>query len=134
MKGETMSTHDSIEFSQLPGVIVCKDKKGRFLWANEEAVKMAGFDNFSQMAGKTDYDESISWHNGAAGYRKLETEAMDKGRLAAGVEIASKEGVPTRFLTYKRPVRDKDGEVTGLMLVSLEVSEELLQQLNDVLK
>ncbi len=129
-----MNTHDSIDFSQLPGVIACKDREGRFLWANEGAVKMAGFDDFSQMAGKTDSDESISWHNGAAGYRKLETEAMDTGRLAAGVEIASKEGVPTRFLTYKRPVRNKDGEITGLMLVSLEVSEELLQQLNDALK
>ena len=129
-----MSTNDSIDFSQLPGVIVCKDKEGRFLWANEEAVKMAGFDDFAQMAGKTDYDETISWHEGAAGYRKLETEAMDKGRLAAGVEVASKEGIPTRFLTYKRPVRNSDGEITGVMLVSLEVGEELLQQLNDALK
>ena len=129
-----MSTHDSIDFSQLPGVIVCKDKKGRFLWANDEAVKLAGFDDFSQLAGKTDYDESISWHKGAEGYRKLETEAMDTGCLAAGIEVASKEGIPTRFLTHKTPVRNNDGEITGVMLVALEVSDKLLQQLNDALK
>jgi len=129
-----MSTHDSIDFSQLPGVIACKDKEGRFLWANDEAVKLAGFDDFSQMAGKTDYDESISWHEGAGGYRKLETEAMDTGRLAAGVEVASKDGISARFLTYKTPVTNSEGEITGVMLVSLEVSDELLQQLNDLLK
>ncbi len=129
-----MSTHDSIDFSQLPGVIICKDKEGRFLWANNEAVKIAGFDDFSQMAGKTDYDESVSWHEGAVGYRKLETEAMGTGRSAAGVEVASKEGVPTRFLTYKTPVRNSDGEITGVILVATEVSDELLQQLNNALK
>jgi len=129
-----MGTHDSIDFSQLPGVIICKDKEGRFLWANNEAIKIAGFDDFSQMAGKTDYDESVSWHKGAVGYRKLETEAMDTGRSAAGVEVASKEGVPTRFLTHKTPVRNSDGEITGVILVALEVSEELLQQLNNALK
>ena len=129
-----MSTHDSIDFSQLPGVIICKDKEGRFLWANDEAVKIAGFDDFSQLAGKTDYDESISWHKGAAGYRNLETQAMETGSLAAGVEVASKEGVSTRFLTHKTPVRNSDGEITGVMLVALEVSDELLQQLNDALK
>ena len=129
-----MSTHDSIDFSQLPGVIICKDKEGRFLWANDEAVELAGFDGFSQMAGKTDYDESISWHKGASGYRKLETQAMDTGRSAAGVEVASKEGIPTRFLTHKTPVRNSDGEITGVMLVALEVSDKLLQQLNDALK
>ncbi len=129
-----MSTHDSMDFSQLPGVIACKDKEGRFLWVNNEAVKIAGFDDFSQMAGKTDYDESVGWHEGAAEYRKLEKEAMDTGCLAAGVEVASKDGVPARFLTYKTPVRNSDGEITGVMLVSLEVSDELLQQLNDALK
>jgi len=129
-----MSTHDSIDFSQLTGVIVCKDKEGRFLWANDEAVKMAGFDDFSQMSGKTDYDESISWHKGAAEYRKLETEAMDTGRSVAGVEVASKDGITARFLTYKTPVRNSDGEITGVMLVALEVSDEVLQQLNDALK
>ena len=131
---ETMSTRDSIDFSQLPGVVICKDKEGRFLWANNEAVKIAGLDDFSQMAGKTDYDESISWHKGASGYRKLETEAMDTGRSAAGVEVASKDGITARFLTYKTPVRNSDGEITGVMLVALEVSDELLQQLNDALK
>ncbi len=25
-----MSKHDSIDFSQLPGVIICKDKEGHF--------------------------------------------------------------------------------------------------------
>jgi two-component system, OmpR family, aerobic respiration control sensor histidine kinase ArcB len=129
-----MSTHDSIDFSQLPGVIICKDKEGRFLWANDQAVKLAGFDDFSQLAGKTDYDESISWHKGAEGYRKLETKAMDTGRLAAGVEVASKDGIPARFLTYKTPVRNSDGEIAGVMLVSLEVTDELLQQLNNALK
>ena len=129
-----MSTHDSIDFSQLPGVIICKDKEGRFLWANNEAVKIAGLDDFSQMVGKTDYDESISWHKGAVGYRKLETQAMDTGCLAAGVEVAAKEGIPTRFLTHKTPVRNTDGEITGVMLVALEVSDELLQQLNNALK
>jgi hypothetical protein len=65
---------------------------------------------------------------------KLETQAMDTGRSAAGVEVASKEGIPTRFLTHKTPVRNSEGEVTGVMLVALEVSEELLQQLNNALK
>jgi len=129
-----MRTNDSIDFSQLPGVIACKDKEGRFLWANREAVQMAGFDNFSQLAGKTDDDESISWHERAADYRKLEAQAIDTGRLAAGVEVASKDGIPTRFLTYKTPVRNSDGKITGVMLVSLGVSDELLEQLNDALK
>ena len=129
-----MSAHDSIDFSQLPGVVICKDKEGCFLWANDEAVKIAGFDDFSQMAGKTDYDESVSWHESAAGYRTLETQAMDTGCLAAGIEVASKEGIPTRFLTHKTPVKNSDGEITGVILVALEVSDELLQQLNDALK
>ncbi len=86
------------------------------------------------MAGKTDYDESISWHKGAAEYRKLETQAMDTGYLAAGVEVASKDGIRARFLTYKTPVKNNDGDITGVMLVSLEVSDQLLQQLNDALK
>lgn len=129
-----MSIHDAPDFSKLPGIIVFKDKEGRFLWANDEAVKLAGFDDFSQMAGKTDYDESVGWHTGAEEYRKLETKAMDSGTLHGGMEIASKNGVPTRFLTYKAPTKNANGDVTGIMLISLEVSEELLQQLNDAFK
>ncbi len=129
-----MSTHAETDFSKLPGLIVFKDKEGHFLWANDEAVRMAGFDDFSQLAGKTDYDESVSWHKGAAEYRKLEIQAMEAGCLHGGIETASKNGVATRFLTYKAPTRNANGDVTGIMLVSLEVSEELLQQLNDALK
>ena len=129
-----MSIHKSIDFSKLPGLIVFKDKEGHFLWANDEAVKFAGFDNFSQLAGKTDFDESLSWHKGAAEYRKLEIEAMETGHPRARVEIASKNGIATRFLTYKTPFRNSSGDVAGIMLVSLEVSEELLHQLNDSLK
>lgn len=129
-----MSTHDGIDFSKLPGLIAFKDKEGHFLWANDEAVNTAGFNNFSQLAGKTDYDESVSWHKGAAEYRKLEIEVMEAGHPRARVEIASKNGIATRFLTYKTPLRDSNGDVAGVMLVSLEVSEELLNQLNDALK
>ena len=129
-----MSTHDTIDFLKLPGLIAFKDKKGRFLWANDETVRFAGFDDFSQLSGKTDNDESISWHNGAAEYRTLETQAMGTGGLCAGVEIASKDGIPTRFLSYKTPTRNSDGDISGIMLVALEVSDELLQQLNDALK
>ena len=129
-----MSTHESIDFSKLPGLIVFKDKEGHFLWANDEAVKMAGFENFSQLAGKTDFDESVSWHKGAPEYRKLEIEAMERGHPCARVEIASKNGVATRFLTYKKPFRNSSGDVAGIMLMSLEVSEELLRQLNAALK
>ncbi|MCP4629235.1 MAG: PAS domain-containing protein [bacterium] len=129
-----MSTHDETDFSKLPGLVVFKDKEGHFLWANDEAVRMAGFDDFSQLAGKTDYDESVSWHKGAEEYRKLEIQAMDGGCLHSGIETASKNGVATRFLTYKAPTRNANGDVTGILLVSLEVSEEILQQLNDALK
>lgn len=128
-----MSTHDLIDFTKLPGLIAFKDKKGHFLWANDEIVKFAGFSNFSQLSGKTD-DESISWHKGAEAYRTLETQAMDAGCLCAGVEIASKDGIPTRFLSYKMPTRNNDGDISGVMLVALEVSDELLQELNDALK
>ena len=129
-----MSLHDSIDFSQLPGLVVCKDKDGRFLWANDEAVHMAGFEDFSQLAGKTDYDKNVSWDERAAAYRKLEIKAMETGLPAAGVEVAPKDGKLARFLTYKAPFRNSDGDITGIMLVSLEVTDELLQKLTDALK
>lgn len=106
----------------LPGNIYWKDKSGVYLGSNYNNAFHAGFTSPKDIIGKTDYD--LAW--------KLEADdirAIDRKVITTGKEFVAKEygtlanGKRILALSHKVPMRNKRGEVIGILGISVDISK-----------
>jgi PAS domain S-box-containing protein len=107
----------------LPNQIYVKDKECRKVIANKADVENIGKTKESEVLGKTDI-ELFPGHIGERGY------ADDKKILKTGKpifdleeEFINAKGVKRWLLTTKIPLRDKDGNVNGLVGIGYDITE-----------
>lgn len=109
----------------LPGDIYWKDLQGVWLGVNrrgEQTLKRLGFIRNSQdVIGKTDYD--LFNQETADSYRRNDLEVLEKQ-----IEIAHEEMVELNTgermiqLSTKRPYRDKNGQVIGIVGNTIDIT------------
>lgn len=102
-------------FDYLPGIyFVAKDLKGRVVVANEQAVKLCGFEKESDMLGKTDSD--IFSAERARGYIEDDQHVFQTGeRIVDKVEMAPDPNNSINWmLVTKLPLRNSEGIIIGL--------------------
>lgn len=112
-----------------PGLIYAKDKAGRMLLANRAALELIG-KPWSEVEGRPDSEFLADPRQGEA--------VMKNDRLVmSGAAVQEVEEVvdhPERgmrvWLSTKTPMRDADGTVTGLVGVSVDVTERKQLQAN----
>ncbi|HEX7494003.1 MAG TPA: response regulator [Bacteroidales bacterium] len=107
----------------LPNQIYVKDKECRKVIANKADVENIGKTKESEVLGKTDI-ELFPGHIGERGY------SDDKKILKTGKpifdleeEFISAVGIKRWILTTKIPLRDKDGNVNGLVGIGHDITE-----------
>lgn len=110
--------------SLIPGNIFWKDREGKYQGCNNNVARLFGLNAPEEIIGKDNQDlfgENIPLFT--------DTEQTDKHILQTPQEIyveekgLNKYHQPAVYLSYKLPLHDDEGEVTGLLGVSLDISE-----------
>ena len=99
----------------IPVRVFWKDKNLNFLGANRLFAKDAGFDDPSDLIGKSDFD--MSWKNEAELYRADDLRVIEglESRIAYEEPQTTPDGFIIWLRTSKIPLRDGDGNVIGIL-------------------
>lgn len=108
-----------------------KDRESRFVMTNAYQMKLLGIASMDQVVGKTDFD--FFPRELAENYFADEQAVMDSGQSIRNREepCTDRTGKRLWLLTTKVPLKDATGKVTGLVGLSLDITE--LKQTTDAL-
>jgi PAS domain S-box-containing protein len=117
--------------STIPDHIYFKDRKSRFVRVNDAMAKWFGMSSPDEAVGKTDFDifgEEHAWQ----AYED-EQRLMSTGNSLVGCEEKETwpDGHVTWMSTTKVPLRDADGNITGMVGISRNITERK-QTENDI--
>jgi PAS domain S-box-containing protein len=111
---------------QFPGVVFWKDYNSVYLGCNKAFANAAGLNNPTEIIGKTDFD--FPWaKTEAKSYRADDREVMDKNLVKLNIietQHQAKDKI-TWFDTSKVPLKDKDGNVIGVLGISNDITERV---------
>lgn len=108
--------------SILPGHVYWKDKEGVFLGCNMQQAKDAGFNGPQEMVGKSDND--MPWSIQTDYLREIDLKVMKSGRPLALEELFElPDGTKKIYLSKKIPLCDENDEVSGILGISLDITE-----------
>jgi two-component system, cell cycle sensor histidine kinase and response regulator CckA len=105
----------------LPFLAWLKDSEGHFIAVNVPFAQASGHSSPEDLIGKTDLD--IWPKHLAESYRADDNTVMSGRKKKAVEEIISDQGVNRWFETYKAPLFDVDGKVTGTTGFARDISE-----------
>lgn len=97
-----------------PGCIYWKDLSGVYMGCNRVFLDMVGFNNESEVIGKTDKD--FCWKNQANDLRKHDRSVIESREaqiLEEEVDLA--DGNKKLYSVVKRPLYDEEGDIIGIV-------------------
>lgn len=108
--------------ANMPGHVYWKNKHGVYLGCNDRQARSLGFSNEDMLVGKTDFD--LPWEAGVAEeFRKNDIEVMCTGIAQLIEEPSQMEGQEVIVLSQKTPLKDKNGEIIGVLGISLDITD-----------
>jgi PAS domain S-box-containing protein len=109
-----------------PYTIYFKDKQSRFTRVNKAQAAILGINDPGEAIGKTDFDYFTRQH--ALEAFKDEQRILTTGWQLIGKNerIRNAEGKYIWVSATKIPIRNKNGEITGLVGISIDVTEKYL--------
>lgn len=106
----------------IPALVYYKDLQSRYIAANRT---FAEFTNQSsvEIIGKTDFD--LFPRNQAEAFRRDDYEVMNSGVTKFNIEelVTGADGKTRWATTYKVPYRDDTGAITGLVGISIDITQ-----------
>lgn len=106
----------------MPGKVYWMDKDGLYLGCNDNQAKSIGFSSRQDIIGKCNSD--IYEPNTAQACNSLNKEIMETGKILTIEEsISSKDGQNTINLSTKTPLYDYNNKITGMVGVSLDITD-----------
>ncbi|MBA2650672.1 MAG: PAS domain-containing protein, partial [Tatlockia sp.] len=122
------STQEKIEstleniVTHMPGHVYWKDKNGVYLGCNNLQAKSLGFKSGYEIIGKSDFD--LPWGKDKAElFRKIDTHIMETGKTEIIEERARVDEKDSIVLSHKSPMRNKDGEIVGILGISIDITD-----------
>jgi signal transduction histidine kinase len=113
--------------SIIPGHIYWKDKKGVFLGCNDEQAKTFNLLDVHDVIGKTDYD--FYERDKAEAIFKADQQVISSGQVIILEEpVTLLNGKTAVFLSKKVPLRNKPGEIIGIVGVSFDITERKVME------
>lgn len=108
--------------SLLPGNVYWKDRQGVYLGCNLNLLKMLNLKSTSDVIGKT--DEDLISPSQARMVREVDNRVFHSKQEETFEEVDydAKEG-PITYLSTKAPLWDENGNIIGLMGVSIDISD-----------
>src|SRR5659263_455441 len=104
----------------IPQKVFAKDRDLRIVFANRNFT--ADFELQDELLGKTDYD--LFPRELADGYTADDRQVLESGETMDIEEAYMQDGEEFRVHTVKTPLRDGDGNITGLLGIFWDVTEE----------
>ena len=114
----------------MPGHIYWLDKNGVYLGCNDQQAKNAKLDSREKIVGKTNQD--MIWKDQAKQLDAQNENVMRTGKIQISEEYAVMADGPGYYLSQKVPLRNKAGKITGVLGVSLNITE--LKKTRDALE
>lgn len=107
----------------LPLNVFVKDLDSRKILVNKSELNFLGLKHESEALGKTDFD-FLNKKNALIG-REEDIKVMENGipMLKKETTNIKKDGTKTSFLTSKIPLKGANGKITGLVGISLDISD-----------
>ncbi len=108
----------------IPARVFWKDRNLVYRGANTRFAQDAGFQSSEQLIGKTDSD--MPWHDQVAQYQADDRAVIASGKAKLLIEEpqTTPAGDTIILLTSKVPLRDEAGEVSGVIGVYMDVTEQ----------
>ncbi len=109
--------------SNVPHYVFWKDRNSVFLGCNQNLARVAGLRSPEDIIGKTDYD--LAWQREEAEFfRHCDREVMDRGEPMLNIEEPQHQadGKDATLLTSKVPLRDRDGQVVGILGIYADIT------------
>jgi two-component system, NtrC family, sensor kinase len=107
----------------IPQRVFWKDRKSTYVFCNKALAHDAGLDNPAAVVGKNDFD--LAWKASAESYRADDKLVMEQGSAKFNFEERqSRPDGSLRWLqTTKLPLRDQDGNITGVLGTYEDITE-----------
>jgi two-component system, OmpR family, aerobic respiration control sensor histidine kinase ArcB len=119
---KTVSGYLNSITANLPCHVYWKDKDGVYLGCNDAQAKSVGFESGKQIIGKTDFD--IFSRNNALIFKKNDEEVMSTGRPKTTEEpVNLYDGTHLTVLSTKSPLKDDEGNIVGILGISVDITE-----------
>ena len=114
--------------NNLPDAIFAKDKEGRKIISNLADLENMGCESEEEAIGKTDFDffpKEI-----AEGFYRNDRSVIDTGNVILNREefFIDKSGNKRWLFTSKLPLKDSKGNITGLIGIGRNITEQKLAQ------
>lgn len=110
-------------FDALPSNIYWLDSNGKFLGCNKQLLNLLELKNLDEYVGKT--YEDLYEHSHIAVIKQTDKKVMEADATTTLEETAiDKKGAKKFFLTEKTPLHDKNGKVSGLLGVSIDITQQ----------
>lgn len=77
---------------------------------------------------------SVSWHKTGEQYIGYTKKTIQAGREQTFIESTLVEGKPTVFLSIITPTKNSSDQITGVAKVSVEITPEMLRELNQTMQ
>jgi PAS domain S-box-containing protein len=108
----------------VPNFLYVKDTQAKFVVANLHCALQLGFKTTDELLGKSDFD--IYPQHLAAGYYEDDQNIIRTEQPLLNYEevVIDHRGHARHILSTKLPIRDKDGRVTGLAGVGIDITEQ----------
>ncbi len=108
---------------KIPMGIYWKDKNGIGLGCNSNVLKVLNLSCFSDYMGKSDFD--LLEHDMAEKIKEIDKRVMSTNAPEIIEENGlAADGSPAIYLTHRIPLHDQAGNVTGILGVSLDITEK----------
>ena len=107
----------------IPARVFWKDKNLVYLGCNAAFARDAGFSDPKDIIGKDDYQ--LGWRDQAEMYRRDDRQVIESGRPKLLIEEpqTTPEGNTITLLTSKIPLRDTNGEISGVLGTYMDITE-----------
>jgi len=108
--------------AHLPAHIYWKNRDGIYLGSNDSQAQSLGLTSSKEVIGKTDYD--LPWgKENASKFRANDIEVMKTKNATSIEETALINGKQAIVLSQKLPLKNKKGEIVGVMGVSIDITD-----------
>jgi len=108
--------------ASLPDLIYAKDRRSRFLLANQGTADVMGAASGAELVGKSDFDYFAP--DTAAGFYQDEQKIIETGQplVSQDEHFRDANGRPLWILTTKVPFRDERGKTVGIIGIGRNIT------------
>ncbi|MFA6636226.1 MAG: PAS domain S-box protein [Candidatus Omnitrophota bacterium] len=114
----------------IPFFVFWKDRESVYLGCNKAFAEVSGVGDPASIVGKTDYD--LTWKKEESDFfRKIDREVMERGEPVLNIEEPQlqADGKEAIVLTSKVPLRDINGNITGILGIYTDITERKEKEL-----